>query len=80
MLNGADHKAVVLQLTFPAIVQGKWHPRFSEGMLANEMAMLQVEAQVAAIDAVEPAEWGEVVVELITDAGKRCATAKSIPS
>ena len=71
MASGAEPHAVVMQLIPPIVVQGKPCPRFRDGIPEDEVAMLQLEAEAAAIDAAEPTEWWVVVAELIFDAGKQ---------
>ena len=76
-LDGANHKAVVLQLSPPATVQGKPRPRFPEGMLSDEQAMLELQEQVACISIDNPeGSWAEAL-SVVSAAGRQWARMNS---
>ena len=55
----ARKNCVVLQITPPAVVQGKPRPRFPEESLEDVDAMLQLEAFIAQLPESDPdARWG----------------------
>ena len=73
VLTGADHKAVVLQLSPPATVRGEPRPRFPEGMLSDEQAMLELREQVAAISIDDPEDWWAEALSVVSAAGRQWA-------
>ena len=77
VLTGADHKAVVLQLSPPAMVQGKPRPRFPEGMLSDEQAMLELQGQVASISIDDPEDWWAEALSVMSAAGRQWARINS---
>ena len=77
VLTGANHKGVVLQLSPPAIIQGKPRPRFPEGMLGDEQAMPELREQVASISIEDPEGWWAEALSVVSAAGRQWARMNS---
>ena len=63
VLTGADYKAVVLQLSPPATVQGK--------------RMLELQEQVASVSIDDPEEWWAEALSVVSAAGRQWARMNS---
>ena len=70
VLTGADHNAVVLQISPPAEIQGKPRPRFQEGVLGDEQAMLELQEQVASVSIDDPEDWWAEALSVVSAAGR----------
>ena len=60
----------MLQITPPATVQGKPRPRFPEGMLSDEQAVLELQEQVASILIDDPEDWWAEALSVVSAAGR----------
>ena len=57
ILTGLDHRGVVVQLAPPSVEVGRPRQKFPEAMLADEVAMLQLQERIHSLQVESPLEW-----------------------
>ena len=57
ILTGSDHRGVVVQLAPPSVEVGRPRQKFPEAMLADEVAMLQLQERIHSLQVESPLEW-----------------------
>ena len=77
ILTGSDHRGVVIHLAPPSVEVGRPRQKFPEAMLADEVAILQLQGRVRSLQVESPLEWWQAAQSVVREEGAAWARSQS---